>query len=319
MSLRSFDALAGLFVAFVATPARAKEPLRLSLVREDAARACPDALEVEALVRTRLRRDPFAGAMKAHAEVTLGGDLRRLRARIRIVEDGAIVGERTLESDACAPLAEATALALALYVDPNAGLAPTPTREAPPPPRETPSPSQEHASPAPKDERSASLVASALFVGGALPRTAEGASVTGAVALGPLVSAEIFGWLLPEVRSDDRRFGFGLAGGGGRGCLDVVGTRAIRFGPCVGMFVGEIHAVVYEQLPTEPGGRAFVATTGDVRAAWRVVGPLVLGARAGALVPLVRNRFFVIGEADAVFRQPALALAGELGLGESIP
>lgn len=324
MSPRSFGVPAALLVALVATPARAKEPLRLSLVREDAARACADAPEVEALVRARLRRDPFAGPMKAHAEVTLGGDLRRLRARIRIVEDGAIAGERTLESEACAPLAEATALALALYVDPNAGLAPPPPPEPPPPPRDAPpptrdAPSQERAAPAPTRAPSASLVASGLFVSGALPRPAEGAAVTGTLAVGPFASAELFGWLLPEVRSDDRRFGFGLAGGGGRGCLDVVGTRRVRFGPCLGMFVGEIHAIVYEQLPTEPGGRAFVATTGDVHATWRIVGPLVLAARASAFVPLVRNRFFVIGEPGTVFRQPALALAGEIGVGVSIP
>lgn len=313
---------AALLVALAATSAHAKEPLRLSLVRDDAARACPDASEVEALVRARLRRDPFAGPMKSHAEVALGGEPSRLRARIRIVEDGVLVGERTLESDACAPLADATALALALYVDPNAALTPptpSPPAPAPPQPREAPLPPQERTTLAPKADRSASLVASGLFVSGALPRAAEGAAVTGALTVGPLVTAEIFGWLLPEVRPSDRRFGFGLAGGGARGCVDVVRTRSVLFGPCAGIFVGEIHAVVYEQLPTEPGGRAFAATLGDARAMLRLVGPLVVSARAGAFVPLVRNRFFVIGEADTVFHQPALALAGELGLGVSIP
>lgn len=125
--------------------------VRFAWVRGTDADECPDASAMRADVTRRLRRDPFDESGPRSIEAVVERAPVGWRATLRVRDgDGSLLGERTLTHDAtrCAPIADASALAIALAVDPDAVVEPAsstaPAPSSPPPrpraPRRAPTP-----------------------------------------------------------------------------------------------------------------------------------------------------------------------------------
>jgi hypothetical protein len=340
-------ALAPQIVSGVAqAEAAPREPIRLSVVRTDVADSCPDARVIADRVRERLGRDPFAESAASSAEVTidrLDAGPSRFVARVRIRDSaGALKGERDLESDqSCDTLASAVALALAMFVDPQAAMRPIVPSAAASAPLPTPPPSaaalpplvlapavlpavpearpppplNESSSDEPSHGGSASL--GAFGATGLLPGLAWGPRVTADVAWGTRLHVLATGFLALEQRTPDQRFAFGLTGLGLGGCVDALMRRWLQLALCPDIAVGEIHAIVYalttlQALP--PGGRPWGTLEVRARGRFALYGPLFAELSVGAFLPLVRYEFSIVGQSP-VFQQDPVIPTADLQLG----
>lgn len=331
-------AAAGLATIAAATGARAAddaaEPVRFAWVRGQGAEACPVADRVKEEVAARFGRDPFTTSPSARSVdviVTRAGGTWRAEIDVR-ASDGTSAGTREITSDApgCGALASATVLALALAIDPLAGLAPPkppPSKPAPegftrpeaapiappPPPREV----------APPPDRPPALGATSLaaHVGvavGLLPRAAATVGVSALAALGDRFSLGAVARFAPEVRASDPRFAFGLTAVGLVGCGRLVGRDPADLALCAAAAVGALHAVVDSIEPLAAGDRAWAALSAAPRARLRLGSRVHLEAGAEVVVPLTRRSFSLEGRADApVFAQAAVGALPWVGVGAS--
>lgn len=334
--------------AFGAGVSRADEPptqpLRLSWVREATATTCPDARIVAGRVRERLGRDPFSDSAPTSAEVVVtarpGGFVAHIRIRD---EQGALRGERTITSEeSCDTLASATALALAIHIDPDAALrtpasrpsppaaiaaplaiAPLPTAPPPlaaPPTPPVPPPAHDRATPPGRAPflRGGALSAGSFAASELVPGLAPGARITAELRPTSRVHALVVGVLVPERQTSDGHFAFGLAAGGPGACVDAVADRRLELAACAAVLAGEIHAVVYTLEPARPGGRFWVAGSVSARARFHLAPWLFIEGAAGAVVPFVRYAFDVVGRSGAVFQEAAFAPIADIGIGMTI-
>jgi hypothetical protein len=132
--------------------------VRLSWVRGEGAERCPDEPAIARRVVEILGHDPFTGRETQRIEAFIARRLSwRMEFRVRTL-DGASVGEQSLNdsSEGCATLAEASAVAIALAVNPQVEVPPPPRCELPPtplpptpPPPSSPPPSPPPPSPPP--------------------------------------------------------------------------------------------------------------------------------------------------------------------------
>jgi hypothetical protein len=314
----------------LASTARADGPvqvprLRVSWVREEAARSCPDVRGVERAVRERLGRDPFADTAELAAEVLLDHDETGFVARIQLrTSQGELQGERILRSDqSCTTLADAVALALALYIDPDAALAPRASPQPPAAPaashaerltspRQAPAPAP--AAPAGPRGPRGSLSGAAALAHGLLPGIAVGARLEGELALGAGFRLLASGVFFPEQSTGGGDFAFGLGAGGLGGCYEVhVGRVALA--PCAALVAGELHSVVRNLEPTRPGGHLWLAASLLARLRVGLVSSVFAELGAGAWLPFTPERFRVMGRSQTVFSQSAAAPALALGIG----
>jgi hypothetical protein len=322
-------------IAFAAEGSRA-EPLRLSLVREEAAGACPDVRAIAARVRSRLGRDPFSESAATAVEIVVTEQAGAYTARIRIRADGgALLGERTITSnESCDTLAAAVALAVALYVDPDAALRP---HNPSPASLEIPSPRPNDAAPpgapapggpapAPLERPAiappvpgAVLTSGALAAQNILPGIALAARIGAEVLLVARLHVLVTGALFPERKTADGRFGFGLAAGGLGACEDVLASRRFELAPCVTALVGEVHSVVYTLVPTFPGGRVWGGVEGIVRARIRVLPRLFVELGAGIWIPALRYQFDVTGRSAPILQETWAAPVVDFGAGVAFP
>jgi len=224
---------------------------------------CPDEAYVRAAVQQLLGGkvggevggdDPGAAHVDAHALVTHTDD-GRWRVRLTTRRDGA-AGERVVDSDSCRSLADATALIVALAIDPQrvsanraspAASAPPPalsTSESPPAPASTPAlvptpspastpapvltpapdptPAQAPAVPAPFPPTHFAAFASLSGDAGTLPRLAYGFGL-GAALLFPRLRFEAYGAYWPSHFASGSTV---AAGAGGDVFLVAGGLRA---------------------------------------------------------------------------------------------
>lgn len=330
-------ALGGLWLETSAAASPSAAKVRLSVAREAGAEACPSASALSDAVTARLGRNPFVESAEEQVEVTFHADASgtgSMRAEIRIRNaDGRLAGERTLSAQAgssCETLGAAAALAIALHIDPDAALSkpaqPKPTAEPLPSPSPPPPPAQPVPT-VPAPPRSAGT--QTIFEAGVgwwsegLPGVSPVVLLGGGAEVVPSFWLRLSGMMAPEQRSTDRRFAFGLTAGFLGACYDVVKVGSPERGrgpffsvaPCANLGFGELHAVVFTLVPTEPGTRLWVA--GDVEALIRFspVAPLDFELGLGAVAPFVRHRFYVIGETSTVFQQPPLVPIGKLTVG----
>jgi hypothetical protein len=106
----------------------------LSWARGAGAEACPGARELAREVERRLRRRVFDAAAALSLEVQVSKLAKGLESRVFLRdEQGAVLGERTIAGDGaeCESLFAATALAIALLIDPDAPLGPLPAEPVP--------------------------------------------------------------------------------------------------------------------------------------------------------------------------------------------
>lgn len=132
--MKSSICAAALAACVWATSARAGDsPLSLTWIVPP---GCPTEAEVAADVTRRLAGSISARPVLARAEVTVHKDSWRV---VLSTQQSGATGRRVLEGPTCAAVASATALILALTIDPqaaaqNASVPPPPPPRPPPPP-----------------------------------------------------------------------------------------------------------------------------------------------------------------------------------------
>jgi hypothetical protein len=325
------------FSLALATPAFAAEPAQsytLSWVRAEGTDACPPASALRAEVERRLGRAVFDPAAQRgfEVEVTRFGDKYRSDLFVR-GPTGQMLGHRTLESDepGCGALVNATALAIALVIDPEAASrepppAPAAATFAPPvvsPPVVSPPVVSPPAPPAQAPSTRSAPPAVAIA-----PQPAVALSLRGSLQLG-LVPTAAPGVALAFALRPVRRWSFSVQAEytsprdvtRGVGSLKVGLTRAsvlatlqllrapgARWTVGAGPSVGALHVAVREPTPvTGPGDYWFSAVELGTTLELHVNNRFFVELGAGALAIVERQQFVVRGQDEPVWSQPRVA------------
>jgi hypothetical protein len=331
----------------LAGSARAAEPAptyALSWVRAEGAEECPSGRVLMAEVERRLGRPVFdaAAARAFEIEVTRFNGTYRSDVFVRAA-DGRALGHRTLQSDepGCEALLSATALAIALLIDPEAAAREAPPANgsavfepAPPPPTPPPAP------PPPVDSPQARPPAPIAIAPPKAVTETSAISLRGELT-GGLVPAASPGVELAFGARPWSRWGFALAAAytapreaaRGIGALDLSLTRAAalltfeaarsssaRLVLGVGPTVGALHVAVRQPAPvTDPGDYWFSAAQGMLSLQLSATRQVFVELGASGFVALVRQQFQVRGQAEPVFRQPPVSASGFVGAGVRLP
>lgn len=316
-----FSALAAASIALSAR-ARADEPRTSSLswLRMSGADACIATQPLARAVEARLGREVFVSA--AQAELSVEGRIEKrkeggFRAVITMRDhDGTLLGTRELErpDPSCDAMSEPLALVIAVMIDPDAAMrpkpppepppAPPPAETAPPPPPADPAPVE--TAPPPKKKRETWRFEGgghAQAVAGLAPEVAWGAGVNGilyppGVPLGFRGMTTLFLPTHAEGRGIAADFDMLMFGGSLcptlRGRVNLMG--------CVGGHVGFLRP--------RPQGTGVVSLPDDLLAIWNasaevrvsipVAAPILVGAGAGAALPLIRPKWQDIYESSVV-------------------
>lgn len=351
--------LAATVAALVAAPRAAdaqpsdakKRTSTLGWLRLGGAEGCVATQPLARAVEERLGRAVFVPP--AVADVSVEGRIERkgkgFSATILLRDaEGRALGTRTLERSeaACEALTESLVLIIAVMIDPDAALAPTPVATPPvatPAPVVTPPPTVVYVEvPASVPPPTAPVKPSEPAVrveGGLGGRLAVG--VVPGVGLGASASALLVprGFLGLQVRAaflfpqthaaapgragaESAEVSFAHASLGSALCPLAHDIGRVFLTACAEGEVGLLLArpsgmprAVNEARPTLAGGVSFGLST-------RLVGPLVVRAGALALVPLLRDSFRILlpnGDNYEVFRQAPATFAVDLGLGLRFP
>jgi hypothetical protein len=320
----------------------------------EAPAGCPDEAAVRRALAGYLGEAPRAeagAAVKAVARVTRGGGAYRLALRM---ETASGVDERETTATDCAVLVDATAVIVAVAVDPSTVLgrgdaAPQPVEPTPEPGEPEPSepepnepePSELAVEPTPApivDPTGDAATPEPPPLPG--PRVRFGIRVGGGVDVGVLpglagglrLAGSVFGrrWRA-ELRGDywfprtaTVADGIGgrvsLLGVGGRGCVvPGVARVALEFPLCVGLESGAMRGdAVGDRVASPTTSRRFwLAADGSAGVAWAPRRFLALVLQAELVVPLVRAGFRV-GERE-VHRAGPVAGRGLLGVEARFP
>ena len=298
---------------------------RLVWARSEGASSCADGPQLARAVAARLGRNPFADDATQSIEgiVTREGD--RWVARLyRRAAGGNDETARVLTSDSpgCASIDDAATLAIALAIDPERALAPPgPASPAPSIPRPPGVSSAAPAIAARTPMMRPAVEAQGALAFGLLPGAAPGAEVTTSWALAARLRAEIGVLVLPEERTghDAEVFAFGLSAARLGACVAPWSGARVELGLCAAAAVGVLHAVVFSPVPTNPGERLWEAATAGPQLRVSPVGPLVFGLSTEIVVPFVRQRFEVQGQAAPAFQQAPVGAILSASVGLTIP
>lgn len=325
----------GLFV--LAAPAWAEPPptFELSVVRLEGAGSCPSGTAFERRVAARLGRIPFTEPAERTIETLLSRKEDAWRAEITLRDaTGIVQGRREIEAVGadCEPLAEATALALALAIDPDAALgspatvpelqpvAPPQLSPPPcPPPRRPACPSCSRAvcPPVPGGPYIAASVRAVLALG-LIPGPAPGVALN-AEAGSHTVRGHAGLIYLPETFADDPRFAFGLTTAAAGACALLRSRGSFDLGFCGEIQLGAIHAVVRDALPIDPGDEPWVAAALGPRLRVDVSLPVVIDVGMSAVVPFVARSFDLRGAEEPAFEPATVGAVGFIGVGMRTP
>jgi hypothetical protein len=240
--------------------------------------------------------------VRARADVSQGGD-EAWRVELA-TSNGGDEGRRTLSAASCAALADATALILALMIDPNAGA----PRAPPPPPAAAPPPAP------------FSLGALATTDLGTMPRLAAGVRLSAALRVERWrLGAYGAYWPGASATLDDRpgiEGHFSLAVAGAEGCRSGrVGARG-DWALCAGVELDAARARSSGVRDPGEAGARWGAFAANVEVAWPVVGPLSVIGRATVVRPWQRQDFVIEG-VGPIYQTKFAALRLALGLGMS--
>jgi hypothetical protein len=288
---------------------------------------CPDAAHVEREVE-RLLADVSTG----------GGPYLQARAEVHGDESGVWhvdlrttgpegPGLRTVTAESCQALADATALILALAVDPERVAANDSTRSSasqtpPPPPSENAAAGPKSTVPPPTTSPRAvrvAVVASALLDIGSLPTAAPGVAATLTVGPGafPPLRFEIgAGVFLDEAatRPLERSGTFSLRTFDANGCL-VAPAGRLEIGGCAGAELAWISAVGLSESVTTRGEAEWMVLRVRATAAYLVSSVWAVRADAGVGLDLLRPEFVSAGADPGLIFQPARFTGqGSLGM-----
>jgi hypothetical protein len=236
----------------------------------------------------------------------------------------------------------ATALAIALVIDPEAAARePAPSKAvaafeapaiaAPPPAAPSPAPPAPAASapppaelrlPAPPERMPLTLSVRAQLVAGLVAATSPGFELSFNARPGQSWGfALAASYALPQTATT------------GSGSLDVGLTRAsalvtfeagrsqyVRLLLGAGPTVGAFHIAVRRPAPvTDPGDYWFASAELNVNLQVAVSNRFFLDLGGAAFVPLRRQEFLIVGQAEPIWRQPFLSALGFLGVGALFP
>jgi len=330
-----------------ATPKRETETYALSFVRGAGAEGCPSKRDLGSEVSARLGHSPFDPSAPRSIEILTEATPEGYRSVVSALDrDGKLLGRRVLLSDepSCAPIFSATALAVALLIDPEAALSrdstaneavgrfetddvPQPPPVATPAPTLTPPPSPSPPSrtrtsdtPPPPPARETGSAMAGVDVGlafGLVPEVSPSVGIFvdgrpdplwGFVASAQYVSSA-------PVESDEAALDVSLTTFGLAVTLSLFETRAFRFASDLGLLAGALHVGVREGQAIDSGDHAFIGANLGLRAEVRVINGLFLTTRVGGVVPFVSRGLFVEGAEAPIWREPAVAGTATLGLG----
>jgi hypothetical protein len=318
----------------------------LAWVRAEGAEECPTGRAVAVEVERRLGRPVFSATAERsfEVEVTRFGKVYRSDVYVRDVS-GRPIGHRLLESNepGCSALVNATALAIALVIDPEAaahepppstGVAafeppvatPPPPSNAPPPtppPPPPPAPAAvERRVPAPPEPTPLTASLRAQLTGGLVGATSPGFELSFSARPSKRWGAAIAGsyTLSQTVTRGLGSLDLGLTRASALLTFDAVSSEQMRLVLAAGPSVGALHIAVREPAPvTSPGDYWFAGFELGARFQVPVSKAVFFELGGAALLPLARQEFLVIGQSEPVWRQPVLSGLGFLGVGALFP
>lgn len=347
--------LVAFVIALGAAPASAQtgtmppveaERYSLSWVRGDGTEGCPTRADLAREVTKRLGRVPFDENAPRSIEIQVVHGPRGFETLTRVLDaNGHVVGRRELVSEeaSCEPIFSATALAVALLIDPEAALsgeARAPSVQsaeitsvvAPPPEamrKEVSPPELEPTRQAPRSEpRSASparapnpagVGVEAVIASGITPEFGPGVNLFANYRPGARFGLTASALYLESATASENGavFDVGLTAFGLGGTFDIVPESALRWTAQAGPMVGALHVSVRSPTPIDPGDFAFVALTGGTRLQVPIGRWVFASFQGSAVLNLVRRGLFVKGEETAVFREPLWGAFAGAGLGLS--
>lgn len=318
----------------------------LSWVRAEGADECPAGRVLAAEVERRLGRAVFDAAAERSLEIEVTRFGRTYRSDVYVRDAaGRALGHRSLQSDepSCSALLNATALAVALVIDPEAAAHEPPSQgvaafEPPaaapaPPPAPTPTPPAVAAPtpvPAPVERRVPSPSSSTAVT--ASLRTQLTAGLVGAASPGFELSfsarpGERWGlavagsYTLSQTRT--RGIGsldFGLTRASALVTFDVSRSQRVRLVLAAGPTLGALHVAVRRPTPvTASGDFWFAAAQLGTSLQLAVTKVIFIELGGFALLPFGQQAFVVRGQTEPVFLQPAVSGLGFLGAGAMFP
>jgi len=216
-------------------------------------------------------------------------------------------GHRTISATSCEGLANATALIVALMIDPDAVAAHSRSAEQPAP---TPPPGPARPIAPPASPRRTTFGFAGLGAAGhlgVLPSADLGISASLGIT-GPFWRVELRGVYDPRVVQSEampdppRAFGrFRLYTGVLVGCLTLE-RAALDFGPCVDFEFGALHGEGVAAPFTYPKTTPWFGLGAGGVVAFRASRWLVFPVHVDAVVPLLRPRFTFDGAETPIFR-----------------
>ncbi len=277
------------------------EALNISVLREEGAESCPDAVRIRATVMQHLSRatNVEEGAIEIRMASATDGTFEAT-VRLRSAS-GRSLGVRQFAESTCERLSKVVALSIALHLDPDAVAA------QPAVPKKASSLPRPQAREAKTSARSMALSLGPIASFGLLPEAAIGARLGADFAIIKPLNLRTGALLLTENRTQDDRFLFGLTAFDAGLCLTIIGGDRGSLRGCASALVGEIHAVVLTLQPTEAGGRLWIGANAEVSGNVRIVGPLGIEGTIGTTVPILRHPFLIRGDATPVFQQSSAA------------
>jgi len=332
----------------LAEPARAPVDLEWKI---PAGGECPDAAYVRGEVSRLLGEAPVPEEkrVRARAEVWRGEDATW---HLKLAVSGAATGERSVDAGTCRAIADATALVLALAIDPERvatrsgavappsaassapSSQPTPSASAPPP-APAPSPSPPPASAAPAPTRAPAPVrpppgpprtppffvrAEGAMDLGTLPVLAPG--VGGAIGWRPgRLGLSLSGAYFPAVHKlspGSRTAGgaFDLAAFGARACFAFpIDASPVELAPCAGLDVDRVSGAAYGVRFPSSGDAVWPAIAAGGELGLHLSELLALRLGLEAAVPFSQPSFVI--DAVGVIHQP-FVVAGRVKLGVEI-
>jgi hypothetical protein len=347
-----FAALWTCAVLFFSGGARADEPPKrdtqtyaLSFVRGSGAETCPNRQDLEREVSTKLGHSPFDAGATRSIEILVEATPEGYRSVVSAIDrDGKVLGRRVLlgEEESCAPIFSATALAVALLIDPEAALnRDSHANEAvgrfeveePPRPPPAPPPTPVAPPPAVPPALAPPIYAEPETQIKRYPVSFTGADAVVAIGLVPSVSPGV--GFFADVRVS-RPWGFALSAlyvtsgstpEGNGAVLDVsltsfglalslaaVTTPSFRVLPDIGLAAGALHVGVRNGQAIGASDQPYFALAFGVRLEAQVINQLFLTLRAGGAVPLIRRGLFVQGTTEPLWRQPPIGGVASFGV-----
>jgi hypothetical protein len=271
---------------------------------------------------------PTAAAVASDVQRILGGSSsHRATARADVVELGSqrwsvhlvtnvddAPGERSLEANSCEALASATALILALTVDPARALAtmPPPSRPQQPAPRPGP-PAQTST----RDPLQVLVAAAGVGETGTLPSPSVGGEISLGVLFGP-VRGEISGtdWFSQDATANTGQgTHIHLLDGALRGCFRGRFGDRFEMDPCAGAALVLASSNGFGEDKSFERSSSWSTLDADLLSSWRIAGPLALRASLGFGVPLARPSFILLDPQGQTFLHRAYWIAGRGTLG----